>query len=78
MNKVGQLSIVNIMFFVIIVAVAVVCTPVMMGFIDDAVTTYNISGLTYLIMESIIPVFWLGIIATFFIYISPISQVRQF
>lgn len=77
MKKKGQLSITNIMFFVIIVVVAVVVTPIMSGAIDDSITTNNITGLSALVMNSIVPVFWLGIVATFFIFISPISAIRQ-
>lgn len=77
MNRKGQLSIVNMIFFVFIVGIAVVITPVINSFINDAISTNNITGISATIMQSIVPIFWLGIIVTFFIYISPIS-VRQF
>jgi uncharacterized membrane protein len=76
-TKKGQLSITNIMFYLIIVVIAVVVTPIMSGAIDDSITTNNITGMNALVMNAIVPVFWLGIIATFFIFISPISAIRQ-
>lgn len=77
MKKKGQLSITNIMFYVIIVIIAVVCTPIISQSIDGAISDNNYTGLTALTMNAIVPVFWLGIIATFFIFISPISAIRQ-
>jgi hypothetical protein len=77
MKKKGQLSITNIMFYVIIVIVAVVCTPIISTAISDSISTNNITGLSALVMNAIVPVFWLGIIATFFIFISPINAIRQ-
>ena len=78
MNTKGQLSIVNILFFVIILGFAVVVTPVAQSFIDASITANNITGISALIMNAIVPFMWLGILATLFIYIAPVGQVRQF
>lgn len=76
-NK-GQLSIVNMIFFVFIVAVGVVLTPVMIDFIDTTIDSNNITGMSAIIMQAIVPLFWIGIIATFFLYINPIGNIRQY
>lgn len=72
MNKKGQLSIINIIFFLIIVAISVVVTPIMNTFLQDMITANNFSGMTLLIVNAIIPMYWLGIVVVFFMYVTPI------
>lgn len=71
MNKKGQLSITNILFWVILVAIGAVVTPILSDFAYQASQQAN-SSLGTVIAQAIVPMFWLGIIITFFIYISPI------
>ena len=78
MNKKGQLSFINIFSWVILLILAVIFTPMINSFISDTINnTPNLSTMTLLIMRSILPVFWLGIVITFFLYVAPI-QPRQY
>jgi hypothetical protein len=70
MNKKGQLSIINIVFFVFIVAIGAVVTPILVSF-TDTVPTYTNNSMAQTIATSIIVFFWLGIGLTFFLYIVP-------
>lgn len=70
--KKAQLSLINIVFFVILVAMAAVTTPIISAFISDAVNSSNLSGTSTIIVNSIVPVFWLGVIITFFLYVTPL------
>lgn len=72
MNKKGQLSIINIVFFLILVVLGAVLTPIMSEFLDDTITANNYTGTTALLMNSLVPLFWIGIIITFFLYVTPI------
>lgn len=71
-SRKGQLSIVNIVFFVILVVLAAVISPILSGFLDESIIVNNYTGLTALLMNSIVPLFWIGIIITFFLYVTPI------
>lgn len=71
-NKSGQLSIINIVFFLILVILGAILTPIMSEFLDDTVTNNNYTGTTALLLNSIVPLFWIGIIITFFLYVTPI------
>ena len=78
MNKKGQLSFINIFSWVILLILAVIFTPMINSFISDTINnTANLSTMTLLIMRSILPMFWLGIVITFFLYVAPI-QPRQY
>lgn len=72
MNKTGQLSIINIVFFLILVVLAAVISPIISEVLDDSIATNNYTGIVALLMNSIVPMFWLGIIITFFLYVTPI------
>ncbi len=71
-NKIGQLSIVNIVFFLILVVLAAVISPIMSETLDDSIVANNYTGTTALLMNSIVPMFWIGLIITFFLYVTPI------
>lgn len=78
MNKKGQLSFINIFSWVILLILGVIFTPMINSFISDTINnTANLSTMTLLIMRSILPMFWLGIVITFFLYVAPI-QPRQY
>lgn len=78
MNKKGQLSFINIFSWVILLILGVIFTPMINSFIIDTINnTANLSTMTLLIMRSILPMFWLGIVITFFLYVAPI-QPRQY
>lgn len=72
MNKKGQLSIINIVFFVVLVVMGAILTPIVSNFTDDTITTNNYTGTTAFLLNSIVPLMWLGIIITFFLYVTPI------
>jgi ABC-type antimicrobial peptide transport system permease subunit len=77
MNKKGQLSIINIIFFVILAVMMAVMTPIVSGIIGDTITTNNITGMSATIMNFIVPMMWLALIVTLFLYVSPIRP-QQF
>lgn len=78
MNKKGQLSFINIFSWVILLILGVIFTPMINSFISDTINnTANLSTMTLLIMRSVLPMFWLGIVITFFLYVAPI-QPRQY
>jgi hypothetical protein len=78
MNKKGQLSFINIFSWIILLILGVIFTPMINSFISDTINnTANLSTMTLLIMRSILPMFWLGIVITFFLYVAPI-QPRQY
>lgn len=74
--KKGQLSIINIVFFLVLVILGAVLTPVFSEFLDETVTTNNYTGITALLLNSIVPLFWIGIIITFFLYVTPIRPTQ--
>jgi len=69
-SKLGQISIVNLIFFVFIVAIGAVVTPIIVGFTDMAVNATN-NSMAQMIANTIIVFFWLGIALTFILYIVP-------
>ena len=78
MNKKGQLSFINIFSWVILLILGVIFTPMINSFISDTINnTANLSTMTLLVMRAILPLFWLGIVITFFLYVAPI-QPRQY
>jgi uncharacterized protein (UPF0333 family) len=74
--KKGQLSIVNIFMWVILVAIGAVVTPILSEFAQVAANATNATT-AILLANSIVPVFWLGVVITFFLYIAPI-RVQQY
>lgn len=71
MNRKGQLSIVNMLFWVILVAIGAILTPILSDFANQAAVSAN-STLGTIIAGAIVPMFWLGVLITFFLYITPI------
>ena len=77
LNKRGQLSIINIVFFLILVVLGAVIAPVMDSVLEDYVEGNNVSGTKALLANNITVIFWIGIIITFFLYVTPIRP-QQF
>lgn len=72
------MQLVNIIMFVILVAIAAVVSPIIGGFMDSAIIAQNASGTSLLLMQSVVPMFWIGIILTFLIMIySGFSSPNQ-
>ena len=76
MNKKGQLSLINIMWWIILVAVGAVFTPMLAEWANIASVNAN-SSMGSMIASSIVPFFWIGIVITFFIYVIPMGLQRQ-
>jgi Na+-driven multidrug efflux pump len=70
--KKGQLSLVNIFMFVILIFVAIICSGIITPFVADQVLQQNLTGTNKLIVESLVTMLFLGIIITFFLYITPV------
>jgi hypothetical protein len=71
-NKKGQLSIVNIIFFLVLVAIVSVVSVVIDSFINASIIANNVTGTSLLLMQSIVPMIWIGVIITFFLYVTPV------
>jgi hypothetical protein len=70
-------QIVNLIMFVIVVAIAAVISPIISGFMNAAIIAQNASGTALLLMQSIVPMFWIGIVVLFFVMISSGGQQQQ-
>lgn len=77
MNKKGQLSIINIIFYLILVFIMAIASGVINEFLTTAATAANYSGLTLTLVQLIVPFMWLGLIITFFLYVVPVRP-QQF
>jgi quinol-cytochrome oxidoreductase complex cytochrome b subunit len=75
--KKGQLSIINIIFFVVLVMIVGIATAIIGPFLDDQQAANNYSATTNTIMNMIVPLIWLGAIITFFLYVTPV-RTNQF
>ena len=71
-NKKGQLSMVNIIFFVILAFIMAISSSVLNGFLDGQIIANNYTGMTAVLINLIVPFMWLGLIITFFLYVTPI------
>jgi hypothetical protein len=72
MNKKGQLSLINIMFFIMLVFVAGIGAAILDDFIEEQVIAHNTTGVQALLMNNITTFLWLGVVITFFLYVTPI------
>ena len=72
MNRKGQLSIINIIFFLILVFIMAICSGVINEFLTTTATANNYTGITLTLVNLIVPMMWLGLIITFFLYITPL------
>ena len=77
MNNRGQLSIINIIFFMILVFIMAICSGVVNSFLTQFATDMNFTGLSLTLINLIVPFMWLGLVITFFLYITPIRP-QQF
>jgi MFS-type transporter involved in bile tolerance (Atg22 family) len=71
-SKKGQLSMVNIIFFLILVFIMAIVTSVISPFLAERIATDNITGMSATLMNLIVPFMWLGLVITFFLYVTPI------
>jgi len=69
MNKKGQQMLANVIGFIIIAIIAAVLSPVLSTFMSSAINSSNATGTTLLLMQSVVPMFWVGIIVLFFVMI---------
>lgn len=69
-NRRGQLSIVNLISWVILLIVSIVLTPIAKGFINTAIEGTN-SSLEILLLNAILPIYWLLLIGVLVIYAIP-------
>jgi uncharacterized membrane protein len=76
-NKKGQLMIVNIIMFFIVIALAAIISPIISNFMSNAINSSNATGTSLLLMQSIVPIFWIGIIMLFFIMIGAGRSPQQ-
>jgi hypothetical protein len=77
-NKNAQLMIVNIIMFVMIIVLGAVLTPVISTFMNTAINDTNATGAGLLLMQSVVPVFWIGIIMLFFVMIGSGRQQQSY
>ena len=72
MNLKGQLSMINIIFFTILVFIMAIVSGVINSFLTQFATDMNFTGLTLTLVQLVVPFMWLGLIITFFLYVTPI------
>ena len=70
MNRRGQLSIVNSIYWLILVIVSVVVTPIARGFIVNALSQTN-NTMEIITLNAILPVYWLMLISVIVFYGIP-------
>lgn len=70
MKKRGQLSIVNLIAWVILLITSIVLTPLMRGFINNAIEGTN-NTMEILVLNGILPVYWLLLIGVLVFYAIP-------
>jgi hypothetical protein len=63
--------------WVILVAIGAIVTPLLAEFAEIAYNATN-STTTQIISQAIVPFFWLGVIITFFMFVSPQLRPREF
>lgn len=71
-NSKGQLSIINIIFFIVLVIIVGIASAVLNPYLNNEIIANNYTGTTAMIMQLIVPMIWLGAIITFFLYVTPI------
>lgn len=69
-NKKGQLSITNVLFWIILVVFSVVMTPIARSFINDAIAQTN-NSLEILALNGILPIYWILVIVALVNYAIP-------
>ena len=72
MNRRAQLSLINIMFFVILVFVMAISSSVINTFLTQTIIDNNYTGMSATLINLMVPFMWLGLIITFFLYVTPI------
>lgn len=75
-NKKAQLSMVSVLMWAILVAIGGILTPILAEFAEIAFNATNNSA-TQIISQAIVPFFWLGVIMTFFMMLSP-TRAREY
>lgn len=77
MRKNGQLSIINILIWFVMIFISVILTPIMNDTITQAWICATNDTTQLLIAHAVVPIYWIGIIITLFLFVSPIRP-RQF
>jgi hypothetical protein len=72
-NKRGQLSIINIIFWALLLIVSVIVSPIIREFINQAISE-STNSLEILALNAILPVYWLLLIGVLVMYAIPRSQ----
>jgi hypothetical protein len=78
LNNKGQLQIVNIIMFFIVIAISAIISPIISSFMSAAINSSNATGTSLLLMQSVVPIFWIGIIMLFFIMIGGKGPQEQY
>jgi predicted Kef-type K+ transport protein len=73
-NNSGQLNIANMVMYVILVVLGVILSPIINDVVGNYINTSNATGTTLIILQSLVPMFWLGVIVTFFMFVTPMRQ----
>ena len=76
-NKRAQLSIINVISWIILIVVSVVMTPIARGFINDAISQTN-NTLEILALNGILPIYWLLVIGALVAYAIPRASSPQY
>ena len=76
-NRKGQLSIINIIYWIVLVIVSIVVTPIARGFINEAISQTN-NTMEILVLNGILPIYWLVLIGVIVFYAVPIAGEVQY
>jgi hypothetical protein len=49
-----------------------ICSGVINSFLTDFAVVMNFSGIAMVLVNLVVPMMWLGLIITFFLYVTPI------
>jgi len=70
MNNKGQLSVSNLIEWIILILMSAVCTPIARGFINTAIAGTN-NSLEILALNGILPVYWILLVGVIVAYARP-------
>jgi hypothetical protein len=70
MRKKGQISVTNIIGWIVIVLVASVVSPLLSNIVADTIANEN-SSTNRAVLYMLVPIFWIGIIMMWFYYAQP-------
>lgn len=67
---------INIIFWVILVAIAAVLTPILSSFMDEVASGTN-NTTVQVVASGVVPIFWIAIILVLLLYLTPV-RVQQY